>query len=418
MLNEIRFNKTANSNLQNEINISIIYHYLRDAKISYRAEISKELNLSAPAVSRAVETLLKQGYIIETEKRKTPSGKKASLLMPNTEKGHVIGIDLLKKHVRIGLFNYLGDMIESHSGRNLSESSDIITDLTDEIDTFLSSIASETFSSSELTRHLDAICVGVPAVVNPQTGDLVNAVLFSNLQHINLKTVLADRYHIPVIIENDVNLSALGERNFGEGKSYNYLGFIEVSSGIGTGIVLDGKLFRGAHNYSGELGYTVIGTKGIGVKYQTKGYLEQHASVDSIADRAKEAVTQGEDTLLRSLCKGDINQLTPDMVCNAALQHDQTAAEILSQISQMLSVAAINLILTIDPEIVILGGSICSLPGIHELLLQPIQDAVQRSLPFKSPKIVLSSLGENAAIYGASFLAAEYLILGKYPYRI
>lgn len=420
MPHEVKITQTANSNLQNEINVSIIFNYLRSVKTSYRAQISKELNISAPAVSRAIENLIEHGYVIETEKMPAQSGKKVSKLMPNIYKGHVIGIDLMKEHLKISMFNYIGEMIDSCSGMKVSASKDVVNDLINEIDTFIASAEKKiTVPPGAAIPKLDAICIGIPAVIDTASGKrLNNAILFSNLQDINLKQVLSDYYKVPVYAEKDGNLSALGEKIYGQGKHYSNLVFIEVSSGIGTGIVLDGKLFRGAHNYSGELGHTVIGTENIGVRFRTKGYLEQFASTESIADMAATAMSEGRQTLIYDLTGGDPSRITPAAVCEAALQGDQTASEILRKISKMLSVAIINMILIIDPEIVVIGGVLCSLPGIEDLLIKPVRESVKASLPFIPPEIVISSLGDDAAVIGASYMATESLLLGKYPYRM
>ena len=98
--------RTANANLQNKINISVIFNYLRDHGPGYRAKISRDLQISAPAVSRAVENLKNKGFVIESEKLQTESGKKAAHLYINAAYGYIIGVDLIKKHISIAIADF------------------------------------------------------------------------------------------------------------------------------------------------------------------------------------------------------------------------------------------------------------------------------------------------------------------------
>ena len=205
----LRVRKPANALVQNEINISIIFNYLRQHGSSYRAQISRDLNISAPAVSRAIDKLTELKYVVESEPMRTASGKKAVKVSINVARGFVLGLDILKENVRIAAFDYRGSMIAAGQGIHISASTDVPADLIREIETFLDGMSTHT------RAELKAICVGVPAVVEAETARLTSAILCPNLAGINFKHILTERFRVPVYVENDVHLSALAENQFG-----------------------------------------------------------------------------------------------------------------------------------------------------------------------------------------------------------
>ncbi len=415
----MRFGKTANANFQNEINISIIFNYLRERSAVYRAQISRDLSISAPAVSRAIEKLMERGYVVESEPIRTASGKKAVTVSLNVAKGCVIGMDLLKGNLKIGLFDYRGVMIDRWCGMRLAESTNVARDLISEIEQFLELVDSRLRQTgATIVPQLKAICVGVPAIVEAGSARLTSAVLFANLSGINLKQILGQRFNVPVYVENDVDLSALAENQYGQGRQHRDLVFVEVSAGIGAGIIIDNQLIRGVNGGCGELGYMVLGPADLGRTSQTQGPLEQRASTEAMRQLALQAIEQNRATLISERAAKSPDGVTAALLCETALAGDEVAYEIVRGITGLLSAAIVNLIVTINPEIVVFGGEICSLPGFEELFLEPVREAVRVSVPFQLPEIVVSTLGEDAGVIGAAHMAIETLLLGKYPYRI
>jgi len=128
-------------------------------------------------------------------------------------------------------------------------------------------------------------------------------------------------------------------------------------------------------------------------------------------------MTQGT-SLMGDLCSHDPGRLTPSMVCQAALQGDSAALRIVTETVEYLSLAIVNLILILNPQIVVLGGDLCRLPGLEELFVSPIRAAAGRSVPFAAPPIAVSALGEDAGILGASRLAIDSLLTSRFPYKL
>ena len=417
----LKISRTANANLQNRINMSVVFNYLRENEPTYRARISRDLNISAPAVSRIIDKLIEDEYVVETEKLRIHSGKRPTQLRINSGKCNVIGIDLVKEKIKVALSDFSGKISSTYQGSKISEivsgEMDIGQKLIDEIETVIHNYCSE-HKQEPATHNVKAICVGVPAVIDTATGFVTDMPLYSSLRDVNLKERLGEYFDVPVYVENIARLSALGEKNHGEGMEYKDIVFIEVSNGIGAGIIIDNHLMKGTSGSAGEIGLSIINTENLGFNVNNEGYLEKNASVEAITEKAARELRHGSQTLISDYIEDDINNLTPSVVCQAALNKDEVAQKIISEIVEVLSIVTLNLILIINPQIIVFGGDICNLPEVKKLFIDPIRQNVAKSIPLELPKIKLSSLGENAGVVGASFLAIESLLLGEFPYSI
>jgi predicted NBD/HSP70 family sugar kinase len=288
--------RTANANLQNKINISVIFNYLRDNGPSYRAKISKDLRISAPAVSRAVENLISKNYVIETERVQTESGKKAAYLTVNAAHGYVFGVDLIKKHIRIAVADFNGTILKKFSGPVFNDKMDVTAMLLHEIEK--AKALYDSSSPESCPSELKAICIGVPATIDVETGSTTIAALIETLKGSEVKKALSEKYGVPVFIENITKLSALGEKRFGAGRAHHDIVFFEVSTGIGAGIIIQNNLHRGSGGAAGEVGFSIIGTENISYPLSHTGFFERFASVDSIAEKAVKRLQSGERSIV------------------------------------------------------------------------------------------------------------------------
>lgn len=415
MKRSLKFLRTASAELQHKINISIIFNYIRENEPISRIKISNDLKISPSAVSRVIDKLIKGGYVVEADKLKTKGGKRPTLLKINQDKEYVIGIDLGKEKFKLALTNFNGETVEKYRGSKISNDKNIAEKMISEVKKFLSKYSQE----KKLKQHkVEAICIGVPAVIDIDTGKIISAPLYGNWKDLNLKEILESEFNIPVYIENDVNLSALGEKHYGEGRNFKDFIFIEISNGIGAGIVIDNHLSRGSIGSAGEIGFTIINIENLGFKVKNKGFLEKFASVESIKKKAIREIRNGRKTIITEMVKNDIEKIEPYMVCEAATHGDELANDIITEMVDFLSIGIINLILIQNPQIIVLGGDICNLPEVNRLFLEPIKEKIRDSMPFGIPEIELSLLGEDAGIVGASFQAIESLLMNKFPYKI
>ncbi len=419
MKRALKFSRMVSSKLQYKINMSIIFNYLRENGPISRAKISRDLKISAPAVSRVIDKLIKDGYVVETEKLKTKGGKRPILLKISQDKGFVMGIDLGREKMRAALANFNGKITKKFWGFKILDSKDMESMLINEIDKILNGKNSNEEDKRRLkASELKAICIGIPADIDTNSGKIISAPLYGNWMDLNLKNSISNKFNIPIFVDNNVNLTALAEKNYGEGKNFNNTVFVEISNGIGAGIIIDNHLLRGSYGSAGEIGFTIINSENLGFKVKNKGFLEKFASVRSIKKKAVEAISNGRKTSIINIVRNDIDKIEPSVVCRAAIAGDMLANEIIEETVKFLSIAIINLILILNPQIIILGGDICNLPEVNKLFIKPITNLIKKLVPFKVPYIRLSSLGEDAGIIGASLMAIEAFLLGEFPYKI
>jgi N-acetylglucosamine repressor len=417
MNKSFNFVKTASSELQFKINQSIIFNYLRENNPISRAKISRDLKISAPAVSRVIEKLISDDYVLETKKQETKSGKRPTLLVLNNKRGFVLGIDLGGEKIRMSLMNYSGIIVQKYIGPEILDSMDIEEVLNKEILKAFDDCSKNKLNYPN-TPEIQSICIAIPAEVDPVSGIIISAPLYGSWRNINLKEKIGKRFNIPVFIENNVNLAAWGEKNYGRGKDFANIVFFEISNGIKAGIIIDDVLLKGENGYAGEIGFTISNTENLGFKTINKGFLEKFASVTSIKNKAVKSIKEGEKSIIMDLSGNDISKIDPSLVCEAAMKGDKLAKEIIENVVKLLSIAMINLILIIDPRIIILGGYILNLPYKNELFVSPIKNYIEKSIPFEKPDIELSELGDDAAIMGSCFMAVESLLIGEFPYKI
>ena len=417
MNQSFKFVRTASSELQFKINQSIIFNYLRSNGPISRAKISQDLKISAPAVSRVIEKLISENYILETEKQETKSGKRPTLLALNIEKGLVLGIDLGSEKIRMSLMDYGGNIVKKYSGPEISDNLDIEKILTQEIIKIIDDCKKNKLNYSNPPK-IQSICIAIPADVDPASGKILSASLYGSWKNINLKENIGSMVDIPVFIENNVNLASWGEKNYGRGKNFSNIIFLEISNGIKAGIIIDNLLLKGENGYAGEIGFSIADTDNLGFKIVNKGFLEKFASITSLKYKAVRSIKGGAKSSILSLAGDDISRIDPAIVCEAALQGDKLAREIIENVVKLLSIAVINLILIMDPKIIILGGYIYNLPYNNELFVKPIKSYIAESIPFEIPDIELSELGDDATILGSCFMAVETLLAGEFPYKI
>lgn len=417
MRGSFKFLDTANPGLQQKINKSIIFNHLREKGKISRAKISKDLGISAPAVSRAIEKLIEEGYVIETERIKTKMGKRPTPLIINKNKFFVIGIDLGKTRLKMALVNLKGEMVEKFKGSVILKNKRTIERVVNEIRNF---IEKYTNRKNLKSYKIESICVGVPAAVNTNTERVLRTQHYKDWEwkDFNLKNIITSEFNIPVFVENDANLSAIGEKHYGEGQKHDTIIFVEVSNGIGAGIIINNKLVRGFNGSAGEIGFTLSGSKKLDFKIKDRGFLEEHSSIRSISERTVAEIKKGRKTIITDMVKNNFKRITPSLVSKAAIKGDKLANDIITTIVKLLSIGIINLILIVDPQLVVLGGDIANLSEVNKLFIKPITEKIKSSVPFIIPEIKVSSLGEDTCMRGASFNAIESILINEFPYRI
>ena len=243
--------------------------------------------------------------------------------------------------------------------------------------------------------------VGAPGPLDTKRGIVL---LTPNLGWVNmpLREIIHERLGLPAALDNDANCAVLGEWWVGAARGARHAIGITIGTGIGGGLILDGRLYHGASDVAGEIGHTTIDTEGRRCKCGNYGCLEAYASGPNIAIRAIEEIEAGAVSRLPSYVGGDLTQITAQTVYLAAQEGDELALEVVNDTAKFLGVGIGNLLNVFNPEVVVVCGGV-TLAGDH--LFVPLRREVSRRA-FKPAvaacRIVPGELAGTAGVYGAA----------------
>jgi glucokinase len=249
------------------------------------------------------------------------------------------------------------------------------------------------------------IGVGAPGLIDYRRGIVLDAHAVG-WAPLALKPALEERYGLPVLIENDVNLATLGEARIGAGKGLDNVVCMFIGTNIGGGVVINGQLYRGAHGGAGEIGWMVPEPALLKRAHLVDGCLEAYAGGLGIAQRARQAVSVGAgrgSAMLETTC-GEAEAIRAEHVFAAALQGDAVAAAVLEQVYDYLAVATANIICLLDPEMIVIGGGVAR---AGDMIISAVRQRIA-GLSVHQPVLALSRLGQDAVLLGALALCREY----------
>lgn len=374
----------------------IITHYIYNGS-STITDLAKELDLSVPTVTKFISEMCEEGYINDYGKLETSGGRHPSIYGLNPESGYFIGVDIKKFAINIGLINFKGDMLELNMNTpyKFENTQEALEKLCDLIKNFIK----ETEVNKDKIMN---ICINISGRVNPESGYSFSMFNFSEQP---LAEVLAKKIGFPVCIDNDTRAMTYGEYMKGNVTGEKNIIFVNISWGLGIGIIIDGKIYTGKSGFSGEFGHVNVFDNEIICHCGKKGCLETEASGSAFHRIFLERIKNGETSILSNRLKEKNKPLTLDELIEAACKEDPLCIEIVEEIGQKLGKQIAGLINIFNPEMVIIGGTL-SLTG--DYITQPIKTAVRKyslNLVNKDSVIVTSKLKDKAGIIGACMLA-------------
>jgi glucokinase len=366
-----------------EINRSAILEIIRRESPISRTAIAERLDVSLPTVMRIVDELVEEGFVRPEGSTEWSGGRRRPLLEFNAESYVVIGVDMGGTKIYGAVSDLGGNILdEIETGLHGEPAEENYDHLCSLIDTL--------FASPKLAeRRVRGIGVGAPGITKHREG-IVKWSYSLKWRDFPLKARLTQRYKLPITVDNDVNLAAMGELWFGEGQDTQNMILITIGSGIGAGIIIDGALYRGGSEASGEIGNFIPGKEFLGKNYQDFGALETVASGTGIVERARASLGSKEET-------DDETALSMDDVFIAARQGQPWAVSVFDETVDYLAIAIANLTVSFDPELIVLGGGISP---FADMLVEPILQRIRGVIP-SLPHLVVSSLGLRAGVMGA-----------------
>lgn len=299
-------------------------------------------------------------------------------------KKYAIGIDLGGTNLRVALVSEDGEI-----ARKIKKPSSEPV-----LDAILAAIA-------EIQQpEIAGIGLGVAGLIDRRRGRVYISPNLHAIEGVDLVREIRSRFNVPVLIENDANVAALGEKTAGAGKGFDNFVLLTLGTGIGGGIIHKGKLL----DVSAEIGHMSINADAEKCPCGNIGCLETYASARAMITKAVIMLEKETESILKECCKGSIYKITPEDIYKAALEGDALSREILKDAGRFLGVGIANIINIMSPEAIILAGGLIGAWNIY--VQEAIKEASRRAFKelFDAVKIIPSSLGDDAGIVGAASL--------------
>jgi glucokinase-like ROK family protein len=381
----------------NRLNKIRILNIIREKGQISRAEISKVSEISAPTVTRIVDSLIKdEGLVKEIGVGESSGGRRPTLVEFSGQDNFVIGIDLGTTHIDGVLANLNAETItEMRCETRLEEGFERIIDRTSDI-------------ICELREHPDVkgkkvlgVGLAVPGLIN-RSENIIEISPDLHWEYVDLKKILREKCDLPLKFDNVTRVMALGELWYGVGRTIKYFAVINIGYGIGAGIIIDGKPLYGPFGMAGEFGHITM-DKDSRVKCACGnfGCLEALASGHAIADMAIHEIEVGALSNLKDKVNGNLQKIDAKMVAESAREEDKLSQNIFNQAVEYLGSGIASLINLISPQMVLIGGGVAQ---AEDLIFEKVRKiARDRTVQTRSRKVKIEpvTFGQNAATKGA-----------------
>ncbi len=390
--------------LVNSAEVEILRALRRQGWIS-RSEISNITGWSKAKASQETRSLVDKGYLVEIGEGVSQGGRKPRLLRINNQLGYIAGIDIGATSLDIALADVTGSILQ-----RCSEPTDVKWSPETVFGRCSDLLLELIHAQGGMPAQLLGIGVGVPGPVDFARGVLVAPPLMPEWENFPIRDFFKKTFLSAfVVVDNDVNIMALGEQRGGDGAGVDHFIFVKIGTGIGAGIISNGKIHRGSDGCAGDIGHICVDNEGPLCACGNKGCLEAMAAGPAITAKALESARNGSSLILSQMQKSNGGILRPEDVNTACREGDQAALDIIRDSGQMIGDVLASLVNFFNPSHIFVGGGITNF-GNH--LLVAIRRAVlHRSLPLATThlSIKFSRVGPNAGVMGAISLALDYL---------
>ncbi|MEU5313952.1 ROK family protein [Streptomyces sp. NPDC021562] len=350
---------------------------LRALGSASRAQLARETGLSKPTVSSALAALAGAGLVREVGTHAPERGRTAVLYAPDPAAGYVLGVDVGRGWLRVAVADLDGTLVARSDVRNRARGSAAMADLL--VTTARRAVADSEVDPAEVVHGV----VGTPGVYDERQRRVRYAMHLPGWGRAGLFDRMREELGVPLEVHNDANLAALGEYTYGVGAGSRLFAYIMIGTGLGMGVVSEGRLFTGAHGLAGEIGFL-----------PWPGQPEP--------ERLEDAVS-GEAVVGAARRFGMSGQLTAKLVFDAARQGDPAAVRAVRLEGERIAHTVAAAAAVLDPDLVVLGGGV---GHSVDLLLRPVREHLRALTPLR-PKLAPGRLGEDAVLLGAVATALD-----------
>ncbi|HHU50558.1 MAG TPA: ROK family protein [Firmicutes bacterium] len=371
--------KTINQELMRNINKELVFRCIKDNLIISKKIIAEKLGLSTTTVATIINELLAGNKIQSCGSAKSTGGRKSILYEVNPTSGYAVGIDLQVDQIVYVLLDFAGNVVSTKK-----------TDLTDKSEWAVAAVLNKEIPEFVVENGISmekilGIGLGVPGTVHGQS-EIIEFAPNLEWENVNLRSLL--KCKTPIIVENEANAAALGEKGFGVGRNVANMVYVSVGMGVGCGIIIDHKLFSGTSFNAGEFGHMTVEPDGLPCKCGKRGcwevYASNNAALNLYAAKSGEYFDKFEDFIQRLMVG------------------EKIASEVADHIAKYLGVGIGNIVNGLNPQLVVIGGKITETGDmIYDKILQQIKyHTLRRSMT--ELEIQFSALNSKASAMGAA----------------
>ncbi|HLO91760.1 MAG TPA: ROK family protein [Lentimicrobium sp.] len=378
-----------NSQRRARIKQQIIKKFYKEGQLSIH-DICHSVKLSAPTVAKTIDELIEQQLVIKIGVGGSSGGRRPGIYALNPSSRYVFAIDLERSFIRMAIFDFTNK--PASRVYQFNEGLDTLPDVFH----FINEKINEILKNNKISKKkVIGIGLSLPGLIDRNTG-----LSYTYLKDINPAITLTELTGVKTFVEHDTKVMALGEQAFGAAKGLNNVLCLNMGSGIGLSMILNGTIFRGHSGYSGEFGHIQLDNNGALCHCGKTGCIETMAAGKSIIAKALKQISEGRNSSLQSFKEIGTEKLTTSAIINAAREGDFLSSELINQAGEALGKGIAVLVHLFNPELIILGGE---LSKASDMLLK----AIERNLDShtidrirKDAQIVVSELGEDARIMG------------------
>lgn len=392
--------------LMKQLNVSAVLKVIRDNGSLSRADVAKITGLTPASVTNITKMLIEDEYLVECKVGQSSGGRPPIMLELNPNARYVIGISIGVGMIDIVITNLSAEIILKKSIEINEERYDY-----DFVFKELVKLINEVIECSKIEKEkILGAGVALHGIVNARTGMSIYSPYYG-WKEINIKEALENELNLGVYVDNDVRAMALGESWFGITKDISNFVTLNISNGIGAGIIINNKPYYGVDFSAGEIGHIVVEGDGDKCNCGNYGCLETVASNNNITKKAIKLIKQGTNSVLKEL-KADINQLTIEDISEAAKLEDELAISIIKEAARYIGIAITNLINILNPTSIVVVGEIFENTFYAIETLNEIVKNRGMKLSSENVRIIKSMLGRDAAVVGATTLVIQEIFNG------
>lgn len=385
----------GSSNIEHKKNFqkNSIIEFLYKQGPTSNPDIARFTKMSSPTITKLINDLIEKGIVIDMGIGPSIGGRKPNLFGINPNARYIVGIDIDCSMVKLGIFNLANEAVSKIVTyfSNVQEKQHLFDELLQKVDKLIN-------ESDLLKEKFLGIGVSIPGLINSKNGQTYMDLRINNM---TIEELFENRYHLPTIVDSDSRVMAIGEQAFGYAKDKENALCINICDGIGLGMILNGKVYRGKSGLAGEFGHINVVKDGNLCTCGKYGCLETVASGTAMIEQAQQGIKKGQESLISELVDHDINNIHVADIIEAVNKGDIFAIEIINKLGHFLGEALASLVHIFNPEIIIIGGKVAL---AENYLINPIENTLNKftiSYIKKDTKVVTSDLQEKVKLLGS-----------------